>query len=66
MSSPFYFEQSMRHYQEELRRTERRAQHLAELQVMKHRGAARFESGEGLIARIPRLRRTRAPREAYS
>ena len=33
MSSPFFFEQSVRHYQEELKRNERRAQHLAELKL---------------------------------
>ncbi len=64
MSSPFYFEQSMRHYQEELRRTERRAEHLAELRLIEHNAAARFERIDGLIARIARLPRRRT-REAY-
>jgi hypothetical protein len=64
MSSPFYFEQSMRHYQEELRRSERRAQHLAELRLIEHTAAARFERVEGLIARIARPRRRHSAREA--
>ena len=63
MSSPFFFEQSMRHYQEELRRTERRAEHLAELRLIEHRNAARFERVDGLIARVTRLPR-RKTREA--
>ncbi|MGZ4380731.1 MAG: hypothetical protein ACXVZ2_00580 [Gaiellaceae bacterium] len=65
MNSPYFFEQSVRHYQEELRRNERRAQHLAELRLMKESRGARVERVEGLIARIPRLRRTRSA-EAYS
>jgi hypothetical protein len=64
MSSPFYFEQSMRHYQDELRRTERRAQHLAELKLIERSTAARIERVAGPLARIPRLRRTRGLREA--
>ncbi len=56
MSSPFYFEQSMRHYQDELRRTERRAQHLAELKLIQQSTAARVERVAGPLARIPRLR----------
>ena len=66
MSSPFFFEQSMRHHQEELRRNERRAQHLAELRLIEHNAAGRLERVDGLIARIPRLRRTRRTSEAYS
>ena len=65
MSSPFFFEQSMQHYQEELKRNERRAQHLAELRLIERNTAARLERVDGLIARIPRLRR-RTTREAYS
>jgi len=65
MSSPIFFEQSMRHYHEELRRTERRAEHLAELRLIEHSAAARFERVEGLIARIPRLVR-RKIRAAYA
>jgi hypothetical protein len=64
MSSPFFFEQSMRHYQDELRRNERRAQHLAELRLIEQNTAARLERVDGLIARIPRVRRTRSAREA--
>ena len=64
MSSPFFFEQSMRHYQEELRRNERRAEHIATLRLIEHDAVARFERIEGLIARIPRLPR-RKSREAY-
>ncbi len=64
MSSPYFFEQSMRHYQEDMRRNERRAQHLAELRLIEQSTAARFERVEGLIARIPRPRR-RSTREAY-
>jgi hypothetical protein len=66
MSSPFFFEQSMRHYQEELKRNERRAQHLAELRLSEQTGSAGLERVEGLIARIPRLRRARRTGEAYS
>jgi len=64
MTSPFFFEQSMRHYQEQLTRNERRAQHLAELRLIEHNAAARFERVEGLLARIARHRR-RSTREAY-
>ena len=65
MSSPFLFEQNMHHYHEELRRNERRAQHLAELRLVEHNASARLERVDGLIARIPRVRR-RKVREAYS
>lgn len=64
MSSPFFFEQSMLHYQDELRRNERRAQHLAELRLVERTAASRLERVDSLIARIPRLRRTRSAREA--
>ncbi|HVN59659.1 MAG TPA: hypothetical protein VMT59_00250 [Gaiellaceae bacterium] len=64
MNSPFYFEQSVRHYQEELRRNERRAQHLAELRLLREDPGARVERVDSLIARIPRLRRARRAREA--
>jgi len=64
MSSPYFFEQSMRHYQDELRRNERRAQHLADLRHMEQNGKVRLERIEGLIARVPRLRRTRSARQA--
>jgi hypothetical protein len=54
----------MLHYQDELRRNERRAQHLAELRLIEHTAAARLERVDGLIARIPRLRRPRSACEA--
>ena len=66
MNGSFYFEQHMRHYQEEQSRNERRAQHLAELRLVERNPAGRFEARSGLIARIPHLRRARSPREAYS
>ena len=65
MSSPFVFEQDMRHYREQLTRTERRAEHLAELRLIEHNAAVRLERVEGLLARIPRLQR-RSTREAYA
>jgi hypothetical protein len=66
MNSPFFFEQTMRHYHEELNRNERRSQHLAELALVERHPASRFESSRGLIARMPHLRRARRTREAYS
>ena len=65
MSSPFIFEQDMRHYREQTTRNERRAQHLAELRLIEHNAAVRLERVEGLLARVPRLRR-RSTREAYA
>jgi hypothetical protein len=67
MTSPFFFEQTMRHYHEELKRNERRAQHRAELALVERHPESRFGSGRGLVARIPHLHRVaRSTREAYS
>jgi hypothetical protein len=66
MSSPFFFEQSVRHYHEELKRNERRAQHLAELKLAQAHQLPRFARVRELIAHAPRLRPTRSAGEAYS
>jgi hypothetical protein len=66
MSSPFFFEQTMRHYHEELKRNERRAQHLAELALAERHPASRFSRSRGLVAGIPHLHRARSTRESYS
>ena len=64
MSSPFFFEQSMLHYHDELRRNERRTQHLAELRLVERTTSSRLERVDRLIARVPRLQRASSPHDA--
>ncbi len=62
-NSPYYYEEILRHRNEELQRNELQAQHAAQLRA-EQSSTSRPTSGRGLIARIPRLRR-RSTREAY-